>query len=351
MGARFDSHLRALQQFVSQNGLDRDPNPMTRMDADETGILARELEQIETQLIRTRYPDVIGLDYIPLIPGTDPGLMAGGTYTWRRADKRGQARFIADMAADFPRAEIDVSENYTPVRPIGMAYGYTVPEIKAFALAQKRGGNINLETERALAARHFIDRFVDQILAIGAPDFGTVNPIVGLASDSSVSILTPVAGAWGVGSTGVLSATPQQILADIQAMERYVWHNSLTTALADTLLLPSDSFSLLNTPLGVNNDHTILDFVLQNSLCKAMTGKPLNIKPWWQLNTAGAGSVPRAVAYQRDPTVLGALVPVLFEQLPAQPINAAYNIPCLAACGGTVIKFPPGVVYMDGTNS
>lgn len=241
-----------------------------------------------------------------------------------------------------------MSENSTPVRAIGMSYDYTVPEIKAFALARKRGGNVSLDVERGLACRHFIDRFVDQLLAVGSTD---ITGITGLANNSNVNILSTSAGAWGVASTGMLSVTPQNILADIQAMERAVWHNSLTTAMADTILLPSDSFSLLNSPLGLNNDHTILDYVLQNSLYKAMTGKQLTIKPWWQLNSAGAGSVPRAVAYERNPTVLGALVPVLYEQLPAQPVNAAFKIPCLAACGGTVIKFPPGLVYLDGTNT
>lgn len=346
MTTRFDTMHEAVKEFIAKNGLQNDP--VYRMDADESGVLARELEHIESVLIRTRYPDVVGLDYIPLIAGVDPGLIAGGTYTWRRSDKRGAARFIANMAADFPRADVDASENYTPVRAIGMAYGYSVSEIKAFALAQKRGGNINLEQERALTARHLIDRKIDELLAIGSAD---ITGITGLANDGSVNILTPNAGSWGVGSTGVLNVTANQLLNDLLAMERAVYSQSLTTAVADTMLLPSDAYSLANTPLGVNNDKTILTYFEDNSLYMRLTGKKITVKPWWRLNTAGSGNVPRAVAYQRDPTVLGALVPLPFEQLPAQAVNAAFNIPCLAACGGTVIKFPPGVVYMDGVNT
>lgn len=342
---RFDAIYEAMQRFVSQNGMLYGEG---RIDADEAAVLARQIESIEKRVIETRYPDVKGLSLIPMIPGVDPGLMAGGTYTWRRIDKRGKAKFIANFAADFPRIYVDESENYTAVRAIGEAYVYSVPELRAFALAQRNGGNIALDARLAIEARHIMDRKIDELLAIGAADITGNAGIVGFANDSAITVLSTTGGAWGNATTGAPAATANQILADVLAMENQVYYGSQGTAVADTLALPIGAMRFLNSPLGVNNDKTIASYLKENSLCKMLTGKELDLQPWFQLNTAGSGSVPRAVCYQKDISVLGAVVPTLFEQLPPQPINAAFQVPCLASCGGTVIYYPPGVCYMDG---
>jgi hypothetical protein len=233
------------------------------------------------------------------------------------------------------------------VKTIGVSYGYTVDELRAFALAMKRGGNISLEQERALAARHFIDRKVDEVLSIGIAETASTNaPIVGLTNNGNVNLVSAVAGSWGTVASP--SATPQQMLQDLFAMERTVFVQSKQTAVANSILLPPDAYALCSTtPLGTNNDKTVLDFFKANSMCKAQTGKDIEVRAWYRLTTAGSGGVQRAVCYMKDPMVLGGVLPIPFEQLPPQPHNASFTIPCKAACGGTVIKYPLACVYMD----
>ena len=59
-----------------------------RFDADESAVLARQLESIEKVVSQVRYPDLKALQFVPLIPGIDPG---AETYTWRLQDKVGVA--------------------------------------------------------------------------------------------------------------------------------------------------------------------------------------------------------------------------------------------------------------------
>ncbi len=163
-----------------------------RLDADESAVLARELESIEKIVTETRYPELKALLYVPLIVGVDPG---AETYTWRRSDKVGTAKVIANRADDLPRVDISLTENYVPIRGVGNVYDYTVQELRAFKLAKSRGSSISLDQERAKSARLFIERKIDAMVATGEPDIAA---ITGMINNSSVNIITPVLQVNGV---------------------------------------------------------------------------------------------------------------------------------------------------------
>lgn len=42
-----------------------------------------------------------------------------------------------------------------------------------------------------------------------------------------------------------------------------------------------------------------------------------------------------------------AIVPVQFESLPAQAVSLHYSVPCHARVGGTIIRRPLSMVYVD----
>ncbi len=301
-----------------------------RFDADESAVLARELESIEREVTKTIYPELRGLQYVPMIPGIDPG---SATYTWRRSDMVGKAKVMANRGDDIPRVDVSIGENYTPIRTVAQMYDYTTDELRAFALAKSRGSNLQLDTARAEAARLLIARELDEIVSIG---IASIAGITGFINNGDVGIIAATA-AWS-------TLTPQGILADLQRMERQVFTQSKEVLPADTIYLPLAQYALVaQTPLGVNNDKTVLDFFLKNS----MTIKA--VMPWYRLTNAAVGSVTdRAVAARRDPAVAGAVVPLLFLAQPPQARGLGFDIPCEAKCGGTVVKQPLGMTYMDG---
>jgi hypothetical protein len=316
MGRSFDLNLAAIRSVA-------------RFDADESGVLARELESIERVVTLQAYPELKSLDLVPLIPGVDPG---AETYTWRHADGVGKAKVIANMSEDIPSVDISIDENYVPVRTIATQYHFTVQELRAFLLAKAKGSNIQLDTARAEQARRLIARLVDEIVAIGV---AAVPNLTGFLNNGNVSI-TAAAGVWA-------GMTPQQILADIQKLERKVITQSMEVFSADVLVVPINQYALLSQPLGVNNDHSIKDFILENALSIK------SIIPWNRLtNAAAGGATDRAVAYKRDVTVAGAIVPLMFEAQPPQAHGLRFDVACEARCGGTVVRQPLGMAYMDG---
>ncbi len=301
-----------------------------RFDADESAVLARQLESIEKVVTQTIYPELKALMFVPLIAGVDPG---ADIYTWQRSDMVGEAKLMANRGGDLPRVDMSLNENYVPIRTVGDKYDYTTQELRAFQLAKARGGSIQLDVERARIARLMIDRKIDAMVTSGE---SSVSGLTGFVNNSNVTIIAPTAGAWS-------TATAPQILQDMQKLEKQVYTQSNEALPATTMLLPLNQFAIASqTPLGVNSDKTVLQFFLANSLSIK------EVLPWYKLTNAGAGgSIDRAVAYRRDPMVVGAVVPLLFEQQPPQPRDLGFDIACEARCGGCVVKMPLGMAYLD----
>lgn len=301
-----------------------------RFDAGETAVTARELEHIEQQVTEVLYPDLYAQDFVPLIPGVDAG---AEVYTWRQEDYVGEAKVVANRGDDLPSVDVSLTENYHPIRTVGDKYSYTTQELRRFAEMKARGSSIQLDVERAKKAREFIERKIDAMLTTGDTPTG----IKGIANNSNVTLGTLPFGSW-------TTATAQQILADLQYLERTVYTQSKQRLMADTMLLDPESYAIaMQTPLGVNNDHTVMAFFLAS----AMSVK--TVRPWWRLSTADAGGTgKRAIAYKRDVTVLGSLIPLIFQAQPPQARGLEFEIPCEARCGGVVVKRPLGVLYADG---
>lgn len=304
----------------------------TRFDAGESVYLARELESIDRTLYETKYPDLRALDFVPVIGGVDPG---AELYTWRLLDWQGMAKMLAGKANDLPEADATQSENYTPIRGFGAKYSYSVQDLRRIAQAARNGSSVQLDRERARAAKMMVDRKIDDVICFGEANAGG---ITGLLNNSNIPLVTPITGAWTGGVT-----TAAQMLADLQKLEKAVYTNSKGMMPADTLLLPLDQYAVVaQTPLGTNNDKTVLQFFLANALSIK------TVEPWYKLALANAArNGPRAVAYRRDTMVVGALAPLLFETQPPQPVGMNFEVPCEARCGGTVVRYPFACAYMD----
>lgn len=322
-------HPKYLQFMAKMDELNRADN--YRADAGETAVMARALEHVETEVTKVIYADLRALDFVPLIAGVDPG--AEG-YVWQSLDLRSYADLIGNGAKDLPSSEGDVVDQTAPIRSFGNHFGYTVQDLRSFALARKRFTNVQIDQIRAMSCRRGIDEKHDDMIAFGDARVG----ITGFLNNANVAILNAGVGLNG-GWTG---ATPDQILADLLAMVNAVRSQTLDVVEPDTIGLPSAKHTICTTrKLGTGTDTTIAKFF------EANTG--VKLAKWTKLKNAGSGGAQdRMVCYKRDPMIAGAIVPIVFQTLAPQLQGFRWNIYAEGRSGGTVVRLPAGMVYGDG---
>ena len=135
-----------------------------RFDAGETGVIARSLDYVEKQITDVMFAEMRSLEFVPTIPGIDPGAK---TYTFVVMNRVGVAAAASIRGKDLPRADINLSENTSAIATYGAAYGYTTAELREIAYAAARGVNIQLDVARAKVAGEMIARKIDCAHAAG----------------------------------------------------------------------------------------------------------------------------------------------------------------------------------------
>jgi hypothetical protein len=271
------------------------------------------------------YPAGHAIELVPLNTAIDPGADA---YTYRVFDYTGQSKRSANMSEDAPRVDIAGFEVTHKLHSYRAAYGYSIQQMRAAAMA-----NLPLEQKDANAAREVQMRKLDNVLWFGDSE---VN-VTGLANNTLVSLVSPVTGTWS-------SATGLQMLADLQKLVSAAPLASKGVERPDTVAMSITQYeACANKPVGDNVDKTVLDFFRKaNPHIK-------NIVSSYQLELADAGGTGgRLVAYANNGDKLEGLVPVEFEQFPAQAVNMAFKVDTHLRAGGVAIRYPGSVKYMDG---
>lgn len=288
----------------------------------QTSIIEREVNQIE-------YPDV---NYAELIPLDFSGGEWAKSVTYYSGDKYGKADWINGNADDIPMAGTTMAKHETQVYTAGIGYGWGLEEISQAVMLGR-----NLPADDAVAARRAYEEMVYRTLLFGDAS----KNFTGLFNAPGVTAAT-AADSWD-------TATPDQIIADMNNMLIGQFTGTLFTSMADTLLLPYDRFlKLASTPRSNESDTSILTWYLANNPYTALTGRPLRIRGVQGLQTAGAGGTHRAVAYRRDPNVVKAHIPMPHRFLPvyqAGPIR--WEVPGIFRLGGTDVRRPLDVSYLD----
>lgn len=301
-----------------------------RLDADEQVFFDNQLALVKSRTYDVEHKALKALSLLPVSTEQDPGAT---NIIWRSYDKVGMAKIIADYANDFPRADIAGVEHSSPVKDIGVSYGYSVKEIRR---AQKAG--VALDAKRAEAARRAIDEKQDSIAWKGdakakLPGFWNAEGITEYVAANNAG---GTSKAWA-------NKTADEIVADFAGLVSAGPESTNGIEQPDTVILPLSLYlKLQNTPYGSNRDKTVLGFIRENF--------PQITRIDWvaDLATAGAGGASRVVAYARDPLKVEVQIPQRFEQMPPQLTGMVYDIPCLQSTGGTIVYYPMSVVFCDG---
>lgn len=300
------------------------------MDAAESAFLDKQLNVIRAKTYDIKYPQLKAREFIPVDNSLPPG---AETVTYHQYDAVGQARLLASYAGDLPRADVYANQFTSQIRGIGASYGYNIQEVRAAQLA-----GTPLEQRKANAARRAVEEKIEALAKTG----DSANGLGGFLNASGVTTYTPPSDGTGA-SAEWDDKTPDQIVRDMHGIAKKIVEDTKEMEVPDTLLLPLSSYGkVATTRMGDGSDATILDFFLKTSPYIK------TVMPWQALETAGANSTKRMVAYRRDPDVLQLVIPQEFEQFPPQQRGLEIVTPCHARCGGVVVYYPLAIAFGDG---
>ena len=315
------------------------------LDANETAFLERQLAYVKTKTYDRKFPEYTAKRLIPV--STEAGAGAESIII-QSYNPVGMAKIISDYSDDLPRVDVVAEERSVIVRGVGDSYAYSVQEVKAKAMAS-RNGAVNatrLQSRKAEAAKGGIEAKINHIGWLAQPDKD--NGLTGFFYNPNITVAQAPNNAGGTSRKWV-DKTPDEILSDLNGIVNSIYDITNGVERPDTVGLPNAQYAhIASTPRSSNSDTTILDFFLKNNpfvtaVEPVFEAKGLNPRPSGQ---AGAADV--LFAYKKSNDKLTFEIPLPFEQMPVQPKNLEFIVPCHSRVAGVAIYYPLSVAVWEG---
>lgn len=303
---------------------------VTFKDAQQAiGFVVPELYRTHASVLQIKYPS---FDYSGIIPvNTEGDMWDIGTLVYS-GDVAGAASYISGKGFDIPNASVNFSQGITGFHLAGAGYELTLQEVNRASRM-----NVTLGDRKASAARMIAEKFIYDRVIRGS----TEKNFTGLINNAGVPTANAPTGGWG-------AATVANILADVNTVLNDVITNSGETAMPDTLLLPTSRFLTLNNTQLTNASVSLLKFIQDNNSFTAITGRPLDVRASRELETAGAGSTKRMIAYEKSPDNMEFFLPGMFEFMPSFPISSmSWRINGVMNVGQVEVYRPKAMSYRD----
>ena len=291
---------------------------ITILDSSSQVFFARQLEHVKAKSYDVQHADLVARQLFPVTGEAGPAV---DTITYTTYDMVGSARIISHYADDLPRADVYGRETTIPVRSVGTSFGYNRNEILQ---AQLVGSP--LDQRRANAAQRAWEEVVDDIAWNGSAKDG----LIGILTHPNIpTFASTTAGGW-------LADTPDNIIADCNALVAQMAVSTKMKETPDTLLLPIAEYNHINgTPRASNSDTTIMQFILQN-----VEGISI-IKKVNELTGSG-------LLYANNNDKLELEIPKELEFLPPQERGLELLVPAWGKTAGVNIYYPLSLLKISG---
>jgi hypothetical protein len=249
---------------------------------------------------------------------------------------------INDSSTAIPSANVDTQRVVFPLKPWGMSVQYTMVEL-AQSMELKRP--IDTQKIASLNLKHEMDTNHIAYLGDQTTDaFGLLNSPESLVTQAT----TPFAQLATQGESGA-----EAIQAALYQAQSAIWRQTGYAACPDTLLLPPETYSLLNRTVSQAGTFSLLEYVSRFNPFTKQTNKLLDIQPVKFLdNTTGTdwlgnGNKNRAVFYTRNER---------FVRFPKTPLQRAtptyqdlwYRVSYWCKMGHIEVVYPEALGYLDG---
>jgi hypothetical protein len=217
------------------------------------GFLIAQTAYIESQVYRIKYPELL---YSLLVPIDTSAPEWAKSITFFSVDQVGKADWFHHEANDVPLADIARDKHENGIEMAAIGYRYTLEELGQAMMIP----NTNLTVERAAAARRAYEQFVNDATLYG----DTRKTWQGLINSPQVQVINVSGGDWA--TKAGTSDGRGLILQDFNLALTNIWQTSLTIEMADTILLPLSTISLLAMTQVPNTTMNLLEWIKQNNL-------------------------------------------------------------------------------------
>lgn len=315
----------------------------TRFDSaeDASVFFARELDHIKAQSYDVQYPELTALNLFPISSEADPG---AETITYYTYDKTGLAKVIDNYSTDLPRADVNGKPSYAKIKSVGDSYGYSAQEMRASRLAGK-----SLDVRKAESARYQIDNLINRIAWAGDEESGLMGV---LSAGQNIPLFAIGAGAES-GKTSWLEKTADEILMDVNGMQKQVAKVTKNVERPDTLCVPADVFMDISTRRIPDTSTTVKSFLLEHApylkeiiSTAELDSDSVETNPY--AATVGGSGV--AFLFKNDSRKLSLENPMPFLQYPLQVDGLETVIPCEARTAGVIVYYPLSALIAVGVS-
>ena len=258
-----------------------------RLDAPTVGAFQRQLEYIETEVLKPMRPS---LDFASgkLVPIETLNQADKLKFTYRIMTAVGAFELARDYTTNLPLVDL-LSEEVTQTA-YKYTSGYMINEEEVAAVLKNVG--LPIEQNKIEAVKEIGDQTLNKLIATGDPQTGMYGFINHPAWLRSYAL-------YPIDST----STPNQILAALKAPVTSMVTRTNGQEAPDTLLLPYEQYEYaIDARASDNYDKTILKQFLDNN------GHVKNIAPVNELKGAGRNGEDVAIFYKRDPRKVKACI-------------------------------------------
>jgi hypothetical protein len=322
--AQFDAIRPGLNNIIG------DASPIGARDAQEAmAFLVSQLAYTENQVFERQYQP---MQYEQLLPISFEAGEWADSIRYEIYDYAGRGKRTSGKGKDINLVDVAYADKSFPVAYGDIGYDYTQEELRRTAFLRRP------ISERKLGAA--IDGYRRHMNDVGL--FGeTSSGFTGLFNNANVPQGNAPTGGWGV-------ATPDNILADINALIQTVWTNTAYNDQVTDIVIAPGAFSTISfKPRSTTSDTTILNFIKQNNIAKVQRGVDINFTPGYGLDTAGSGSTRRMVGYVKSDSRLVMHIPLPLRFLAPQLVGLSVQVPGEYKYSGVEFRYPKSAYYMD----
>ncbi len=297
---------------------------------------ARELDYIKTETYDIEHPEMTALSLFPVSSEVPEG---AETFTYYSYDKTGMAKIINNYATDLPRADVKGEPHTGYVKSIGDSYGYSVQEMRASRMAGK-----SLDVRKGESARYAADYMANKIAWAGDKKHKLMG-ILSEDNDIPKYVLSTVT-VDGVEHTEFIYKSADQILYDINGMQKYVSKLTKNVEKPDTLVLPSNVYIDLATRRIPDTETTVLKFIMDHApyLKEIREANEIQAEST-DINPTGSNV---GLLFTNNEKKLTLEIPMHFYQYPLQEKGLEIEIPCEERVAGMVIYYPLSALIVEG---
>lgn len=297
---------------------------------------ARELDFIKTETYDVEYPEMTALAILPISSEVPEG---AESFTYYSYDKTGMAKIINNYATDLPRADVKGKPNTGFVKSLGDSYGYSVQEMRASRMTGK-----SLDVRKGESAKYAMDYLVNKIAWAGDKENGLIG-ILSPENDIPKYVLSSVM-VDGQPKTEFRYKSADQILEDINGMQKYTAQITKNVEKPDTLCLPAHVYIDLATRRIPDTETTVLKFILEHApyLKEIREANELQAEST-DINPTGSNV---GFLFTNSPKKLTLEIPMHFLQHTLQEKNLEVVIPCEERVAGMVIYYPLSALIVEG---